>query len=457
MNDEDWTIPPASSNQPNYAGNGDARTDSEVNHDLRFLSSEEFAKKLDAYFNQNHHTYLLNLDGFYVERTIQEFRRALELHYHRKDKGDQNAIIAFLESERIVDYSGALAGHGIGLHHFNNRAILVTKGPHIIAARAGCWNTIETILSGILGPIQLPYLYGWLRVARKAIIKGVLRPGQSLILCGPKNCGKSFSQEFIFTKILGNRVTQPYAFLAGQTSFNSDLAGAEHWMLNDEVPPDDIRIRRAIGVQIKRIASNDMIWCHKKGQEALTLPLLRRLTISCNDDDHSLKVLPPLDESLDGKIILCRVNRSSFPWPSVNRQWLMLQATIETELPAFAHFLDHYQIPEALRDQRYGIKGYLDPEIAAKVNRLGPEFELLDLARIAIEKNKAAVFPHEASALEIFDLIFDQDDLKDGLRRITQSPRGTGRILSSLVERKTPGIFSRILQGRILYRIEREV
>ena len=49
------------------------------------------------------------------------------------------------------------------------------------------------------------------------------------------------------------------------------------------------------------------------------------------------------------------------------------------ELPAFLHFLVTWQIPEALRDGRFGIKTWHHPQLLADLDALAPETRLLAL------------------------------------------------------------------------------
>jgi hypothetical protein len=421
------------------------------------FDSSLFTKKAAAYFFPSRHCYCLaETDGCYQIRSITEFRRDLRQVYQIPKKL-HDPIITYIDHNRVVDYVGPIAGHRAGLHFFNNKRLLVTKGPILIEARPGDWPLLQSIFDSMLPSDQRPYFYGWLKVGRQALLEQNLRPAQSLVLCGPKNSGKSFTQEFVITALLGGRVARPYSWMSGATSFNSDLIGAEHWQLDDEAAPEDFKVRRAIAAQIKQIASSQVIWSHKKGEEATALPVFRRLTISCNEDDHSLSVLPPLDETLESKVILCHTQNSTLLWPATNRERQQLIMKAQSEFSAFADFLDHYEIPSGLTDQRYGIRGFLNPLISAAVNRLGPDFELLDLTRRAITKSsKGTVFPYEATAGQLFDLIYGCEELRAGLLRITAYPKGLGRILSSLVNREIPGIRRRILDGRALYELDPE-
>lgn len=53
--------------------------------------------------------------------------------------------------------------------------------------------------------------------------------------------------------------------------------------------------------------------CHAKNRQAITLTPLWRLTISLNDEPESLLTLPPLDNSLEDKVILCKGEKHAMP------------------------------------------------------------------------------------------------------------------------------------------------
>jgi ABC-type iron transport system FetAB ATPase subunit len=66
----------------------------------------------------------------------------------------------------------------------------------------------------MFGAEQLKYLYGWLKTALECLQTQDFRPGQVVALTGPKDCGKSFVQDNIFTPILGGRSAEPYHTLS---------------------------------------------------------------------------------------------------------------------------------------------------------------------------------------------------------------------------------------------------
>ena len=156
--------------------------------------------------------------------------------------------------------------------------------------------------------------------------------------------------------------------MMGHTQFNSHMFGAEHLMLEDEAESVDIRSRRHSAANIKTILTGRDQNCHAKHREALILNPLWRMSLShINDDPERLQVLPPLDIDVRDKIIVLKVIKSRMPMPTGSpwadgRFW----AQLVSELPAFIHHLEQWQVPDALADDRYGIKACQHPEIVDK-------------------------------------------------------------------------------------------
>lgn len=104
------------------------------------------------------------------------------------------------------------------------------------------------------------------------------------------------------------------------------------------------------------------------------------MTITVNDEPENLMVLPPLDDSLEDKLLLLRAFKRPMPMPTdTNEQRAAFMAKLQGELPAFVHFLTTWTIPENLRSSRFGIAHYHHPQLVEAINTLSPEQKLLML------------------------------------------------------------------------------
>lgn len=291
-------------------------------------------------------------------------------------------LFADVSYNKTVSFAGRLAGARTGCYWINGKRILVTQSPNVIAAKPnGEFPMIQSVIDQLFNCDidQRPYIYGWLKKGRQALVQADPLPGQALILAGPRNAGKNLFQDLV-TEILGGRAEKPYRYMIGKTEFNSDLFGAEHLCIADEVPFHDMASRRVFGSKIKDMCVNSLQSCHGKHKEALSLVPLWRLSVSVNDEPENLVMLPPLDDSIADKLIMVRVDRAKMPMPTDTPEgrrkfWNAVCA----ELPYFVNFLDDYEIPEDMKDSRFGIKAFQHPALIEVLQDMSHEVRLLEL------------------------------------------------------------------------------
>jgi hypothetical protein len=334
-----------------------------------------------------------------------------------------------------VDLVVALAGYKAGLIVLNGRKILVPHECELIEPGKGDAYIIQEILDNLLGKEQCVYLYAWLKIAYRQLKNHVIRPGQVLILAGPKGCGKNLVQEQIITPILGGRFARPFKYAIDRTQFNADHFEAPHLMMSDEKGNFS---RTDIQEYIRSVASDKTEYYHAKGQTADAFPVFRRLSVSCNDDQFSLKLVPPLHE-LTNKVLLLHCALHPLPRSNVtDEEFLALNEVIQGQLPAFLYFLeDKFQIPDRIADERFGIKGYVNPDLKEMVSGLDPEDSALDLLKAVYEdgfEKKPASMLHA----DIYD--HSGGHLRQELMRIAKTPKQLGVLLSLLSDRSEPEI-----------------
>ncbi len=351
-----------------------------------------------------------------------------------------------------VDYVGELAGYQAGVHTVNNAKILVTKSPTIIKGDKRPYPILSKIFEGMFNSgdtPQLDFVYGWLKLARESVASGNPTPGQCLVLAGPKNCGKSFFQDIV-TELLGGRTGRPFSYMSGKTDFNSELFGAEHLVIADENSNRDMNSRRLFGSRIKDYTVNTSMHCHGKFREALTLTPCQRLTISLNDEDDNLLILPPIDESLSDKIILLKICVPEFPLDSsgvVNRQ--SLWETIKDELPGLIHHIEQFKIPAKLRDSRFGLTGFQHPILMEALEELNPESKLLELIdQHLVSDNKS----WEGTTINLeAELLDSYSDCRRQAEKILKHPMAVKNYLMHLKKKHPNRISTRESNGKSLW------
>lgn len=342
-----------------------------------------------GYFDAGRNCYWIrDLRGGWISLNETQFKRMLR-RQGVSPKVINGKYVSLLDLRLIdvqqradVHYAGALAGYSAGVYEMGERRILVTESPRIIAPKPGEWPTLDAVIKGLLHDSQVdqrPYLFGWLKVAYETLRAGERRPGQGLVIAGVHDCGKSLLQNLI-TVMLGGRSARPYQFMSGLTPFNSDLFEAEHLMIEDEQASIDIRARRNFGAQLKNITVVDWQRCHAKNRVAVSLAPFWRLSVTVNDEPENLMVLPPIDDSVEDKLIILRASRFPMPMPTATlAQRKAFWQRLVDELPAFLDFLLRWEIPSYLVGERFGISHFHHPDILQAINNLAPEYRLLRL------------------------------------------------------------------------------
>ncbi|MFN4807313.1 MAG: primase-helicase family protein [Akkermansiaceae bacterium] len=385
--------------------------------------------------------YYLDTENEFVPMDQQSVSRHL-----RKWGCDKNTIedaICEIQTERHINYAGALAGHPRGLHFSNGSKLLATTSPKIIEPSPATWATIAAVVEGLLydhneGKIQIETFYSWLKVARESLVSGRRRPGQALALAGRRGCGKSLLIDLI-ELILGQRRANPYAFFTGKTNFNADLAGAELLAVDDEAGSSDIRSRKNFAANIKSCLFSGKIRVEAKHRCAFTFAPVWRMVIALNDEPEALLILPPMTEDIKDKIHLFHCQQKPLPMPAHTLdEREAFFTTIKSEIPAFLYWLENYEIPQGIREERCGVTFYHNPAVLNSLEELSPEGQLLSIID-TVSAGGGIKLPWEGTAAELkLILCSNESTSRDALRLLDwTAAMGTylGRLEGKRVER----------------------
>jgi len=344
-----------------------------------------------TYYDPHAKEYILkNQRGTWLRQTESQLKRRFKMVGVRTSppKGeiisDADPLIQDIQDHRDLHYAGALAGWRDGYYEQTATRFLVTESPTIIEPVKGEWPVFREFMENLLGDPdhdQLPVFLGWLQIAYKALYEFRHRPGQAMVIAGPRDCGKSFMQK-ILTPILGGRAARPYRYMIGTTDFNSDLFLGEHLMIEDEAAATDIRSRKHFGAQLKQFVANDEHRQHAKNKNAYAL--LRpfwRVTITLNEDPEDMMVLPPLVDGVEDKVIILRAKQCKMPMPTrTEAERTAFRSVIISELPAFLHWLLYeFKLDKSLQHDRFGVVAWHHPALVKAIDELSPEFRLLQL------------------------------------------------------------------------------
>jgi len=331
-----------------------------------------------------------------------------------------------------IKYSGALAGRSEGFYEELGSRILVTSSPRFIEPKAGDPTRILEFIYGLLDDPthdQAIYLLCWLKIAYESFKNQAYRPGQALVIAGPRDCGKSLLQRLI-TEILGGRAAKPYQYMTDKTAFNGDLFSAEHLIIEDDNPHIDTKSRRAFGQQIKSFTVNLDHRCHAKGRDAVTMRPLWRISITLNDEPESLLILPPMDESLEDKMLIFKAVNGAVPEMHTQEDYDSIWAGFASEIPHLLHYLSHFDIPEQMRSRRFGVKHFHHPAILEALAETSPEIKLLELIDGFIIKG---LMPWRGTSIELKNQLIEEGGAcAMETRALLHYPSSTTKYLSRL-------------------------
>lgn len=381
------------------------------------------------------------------------------------------------QRNRKLDYAGSLAGHRVGIFtDGGGRKYLVTD-----EAR-GIWEDVPkrppepkfflAFIQELLPEDQWYYFCHWLAVALRSLRKGNFAPGQIVFFVGEARCGKSLLQ-LIITEIFGGRVANPFKFLTGQTTFNKDLAGAEHWMMEDPPSTTDPRARREFGDAIKNCVATLNFYIEQKNKDGLLLQIFRRVTCSINNESENIARIPPMDPSMIDKAFLfscAKVEKCFAPFREVEGTPALLKeaqddgqlsrekmwAAIMAEIPTIrAWILAKFKtIPKGLVDDRYGIKAWQHPHLMAELSALAPETRMLQLIDQSLWSDKDAIDKAwDGKAIEL------EEKLRDGkftfeTDKILRYSGACGSYLGKLLKSQPQRVSKRVADGYTFWTIQ---
>jgi len=308
-----------------------------------------------------------------------------------------------IQMNNSVRYAGPLAGWPAGRVDLCGFRILVTQSPDRVKPEKGKFPLWEQILEEQFGA-QLPWFLGWCKAALERVTNGGGPLLPALCLAGVADVGKSLAQNHLITPLLGGRMAKPWRYWTGETTFNEDLCGAEHLMVEDDVCPVKTDKRRMLMDALKNAVANETASLHPKGDKALTVRCLWAISISINEEPHNLRTLPLLDSSMNDKLILLRVLKrpDCLPIADDYEKFAAFSAKLAQELPAFAHFLKSFRVPKIAQGTRSLVNCYRDPQLMALVNEDDPVTKLVALLDAS---DLLSLVPLEKTSSEVENLL----------------------------------------------------
>jgi len=328
-----------------------------------------------------------NAAGRWIANTDTSYKRNLRIRGHSDQRSDGvselDIIMDQLQQERDINYAGPLAGHPAGYHEFGGVRAVVTEGLQLPVPLEGDYSTLDGFIHGLLGEEQSIVYKAWLARRFRCYSTNTYLQSQAVAFVGKPGCGKSLKQKII-TASLGGRSVDGFAFIDGATNFNKDVAGAEHIFIEDKAREKNARARANFGSMVKNVTVNASQRIEGKNIDAVTLDPVWTTTISLNDDDDGLCVLPEMDDGeTSGKLIIFHAKTFTFPVDMDSPDGEAYVSELMSQVPALLYALESFEIPEEFRDSRFGVISYHSPEIVNRLHGVGRHSELMELIDIA--------------------------------------------------------------------------
>ena len=262
---------------------------------------------------------------------------------------------------------------------------LVTRKNQRVIAKEGDWGNLLAILTAQYGDEQLKYLFALLHRSRYQLSEEEFMQGHALVISGKVGGGKSLIITNVIKPLLG-QMADAYQYLCKDNQFNGYLISAEMLLIDDKPLSRRMEERKIFGNQIKSVvAASSDVRCHRKGVDGFIVNPLWRIVIAINDTEQDLGAMPPLGEgqedTIGDKVLLLKCFPSKLPFVGDKDQFAKLKALIQSEIEAFAYFVDNYEIPAEIKkgDCRFGFDSYHHPDLLDVLNQNSNERTLLSV------------------------------------------------------------------------------
>ena len=287
----------------------------------------------------------------------------------------------------------------------------------------------------------------WFRRFYESALRGQPLPGQVIIIAGEAHTGKTFLNKCIIGEALSGSVDAE-ALLMGETNFNK--AGGENalWRCDDAASEGDHKTRQMFTKALKQMAANPSQLYQPKFRDAIELPFVGRVVVTCNTDPESLKILPALDGTIRDKIMLFKLRSGYRPHFFGNNY--ENEARIRKELPYFLNWLINRPCPTDIMDpvyKRFGVRSFHHAELVHQAQSETRESIFIEI----LQKWFASKRDENTSEVELTstDLMTELTAAMGGAANMsTFRVENIGRSLNKLLDQK---MISELVGKRIKY------
>ena len=155
-------------------------------------------------------------------------------------------------------------------------------------------------------PHQKSVFLTWQAWCYRSAYERDLQPGQAMILMGAPESGKTLMLSGILGESMGG-YSDCNAYVAGETSFNSELFSSPIWAVDDSALPPGRDSRDKFTTQLKKLVANYQQKVNGKYEKVFDVMWFGRIVICLNNDEESRRHLPLLTTSSRDKIIMLSI------------------------------------------------------------------------------------------------------------------------------------------------------
>jgi hypothetical protein len=335
---------------------------------------------------------------------------------------------------------------------FDGSSFVLNENTHrTIDENAGDPAKLLQFFYEMFGDEQLKYFLSWLSYFYIGCKEYNLQPSSALYLTGDQGAGKSLFHDAILPAIIGEGVDGVSLFT---TSFSGLMFKYPFVKFPDSFAELSDRERNKFTDMVKNMVANGDRVVNNKYGSMNRIEWAGRIIVSMNLGNRSSDALPNFEEKDKDKFMLLRVTKGDMVSRLTRKEW---EQIIRDEAPKLAWYLGSYQIPDELRDQRFGVKTYHHKDLEEIINDADPMKPLVDLIQEYINSG-ARLCALEMSASEIFtELVNFESPKNPRLRAINENQKVSnfGKKLSDLADKKS--WITKVKKSKgTYYRIERE-
>lgn len=283
----------------------------------------------------------------------------------------EEALLFIHEQQRIVGAGpflfrkDRLISTSKGSYLNTAMASVMTPTPHPVTWNAETFPLLYPWLTDLFTEPQLTTLLSHLSHFYRGAFNGKPGPGQTLFVAGPPGVGKTFLSRQVIGRLMGGFVDAS-RFLFGNETFNSEMYEVPVWSVDDSTFIGSDATQRRFSEMVKACTANREHKFHEKFKVPAMIEWSGRIVCTLNVDVESMRALPELGLSNRDKVTLLRTTDSpAFHFPGYEET----QARLAEELPRLARMLLDYEIPEHLRENRFGVQAYWEPSLFEQANQ----------------------------------------------------------------------------------------